>query len=207
MRKEMAVEWCHSGLDRRRFGQRLPQYEAGPGYDLTWSLADGVDGGEAVPMTLEDDQDSSFHGCKIALIHGGEVLSYVRDHRPDIPFSGNWDLPGGGREGGETPEACVLRELDEEFALHLDPGRLAYRRHYPDREGSSSSYFFGALLLPGDIEAIRFGSEGQAWRMMPCQEFLAHPHAVPHLKERLGECIAYADRWVYPDSIRQAIAP
>ena len=53
-----------------------------------------------------------FAGAKVALICGGDVLTYLRDDRPELPFPGCWDLPGGGREGEESAEACVLRELD-----------------------------------------------------------------------------------------------
>ena len=33
------------------------------------------------------------------------------------------------------------------------------------------------------IAAIRFGDEGQEWRMMPIAEYLAHPRAVPHFRD------------------------
>nr|WP_231692828.1 NUDIX domain-containing protein [Vibrio campbellii] len=30
-----------------------------------------------------------------------------------MSYPNYWDLPGGGREGNETPEDCALRELKE----------------------------------------------------------------------------------------------
>ena len=52
-------------------------------------------------------------GAKIALLAGARVLTHLRDEIPSIPFPGHWDFPGGGREGGESAEACALRELHE----------------------------------------------------------------------------------------------
>ncbi|BFO09017.1 hypothetical protein GGER_15270 [Serratia rubidaea] len=43
--------------------------------------------------------EQDFGGAKIALLHQGQVLVYRRDCRDDIPWPGQWDLPGGGREG------------------------------------------------------------------------------------------------------------
>ena len=56
----------------------------------------------------------SFSGAKLALFLGADLLVIKRDDRPDIPYPGYWDLPGGGREGDETPQACALRETYEE---------------------------------------------------------------------------------------------
>jgi len=141
-------------------------------------------------MSRPSDPDPPFRGCKIAVMRGSGLLVYRRDEHPGIPFPGLWDLPGGGREGDETPEECVLRELDEECLLRLDRSRLIYRRRYPDPEGGSATYFFAARLREGEVGAIRFGGEGQAWRMMDVAAYLNHPGAVPHLKLRLGACIA-----------------
>ena len=52
----------------------------------------------------EDVRD--FEGAKIAVIVGERVLALLRDDRADLPWPGHWDLPGGGREGGETPRTA-----------------------------------------------------------------------------------------------------
>jgi 8-oxo-dGTP pyrophosphatase MutT (NUDIX family) len=41
--------------------------------------------------------------------------------------SGQWALPGGRMEEGETPETAALRELEEEVGLELDPGAVMGR--------------------------------------------------------------------------------
>jgi mutator protein MutT len=44
----------------------------------------------------------------------GRVLLVRRGHAPS---AGEWTLPGGRVEAGETPEAAIVRELREETAL------------------------------------------------------------------------------------------
>lgn len=129
--------------------------------------------------------DSGFLGAKLALVAGGMILTYLRDDFAHIPWPGLWDLPGGGREGDETPEACALRELHEEFGLTLPEERLIWRREMPAMlDGTRASWFFVAVLHPSEIAAIRFGDEGQSWQMMAIGDFIAHPKGAPGLQDR-----------------------
>jgi len=127
----------------------------------------------------------SFAGAKLLLRSGGEVLTYLRDDKPGLGWAGRWDLPGGGREGQESPEACVLRELEEEFGLRLGLERLLWRRAFPAVDAPGDiGWFFAGRVTADEVAAIRFGDEGQFWRMMPLGDWLAHPEAIPQLQAR-----------------------
>lgn len=133
----------------------------------------------------------AFVGAKAALFCGDALLAYLRDDRPGLPFAGMWDLPGGAREGDETPEACLLRELAEEFGLTLPPGRLAQRWIWPSLSGGPvPGVFFAGRLGRDEVARIRFGDEGQCWRMMPVAEFIAHPLAIPGMVDRVRLALA-----------------
>jgi 8-oxo-dGTP diphosphatase len=48
-----------------------------------------------------------------------EILLYLRDNKPGIPFPNHWDLIGGHIEEGETPEEALVREVKEELDIDL----------------------------------------------------------------------------------------
>lgn len=135
----------------------------------------------------------SFTGCKLAYICDGKLLVYMRDNFAHIPFPGMWDFPGGGRETDETPEECVLRELQEEFGILLDAPRLIYKQQVVNHTNTGYAFFFVAEGRAEEIDAIAFGSEGQHWQMMEIQEFINHPIASPVLKQHLSAYLKRAN--------------
>ncbi len=54
----------------------------------------------------------------------GELLLYLRDNKPAIPFPLHWDLIGGHVEDGETPEEALVREVKEELNFDLKDYKL-----------------------------------------------------------------------------------
>jgi 8-oxo-dGTP diphosphatase len=127
-----------------------------------------------------------FIGAKAALFVGTSVLTCQRDDRPGLPWRGLWDLPGGGREGSEAPEDCLLRELREEFGLRLSPDRLIWRRVFPSMLDSTlNSVFFAGFVTKAEVGSIVFGDEGQGWELMGVDGFLSDTKAVPEMQRRV----------------------
>jgi 8-oxo-dGTP diphosphatase len=62
-----------------------------------------------------------------------QVLLFLRDDRPDIPYPNMWDVPGGHVDDGETPEQCIVREMKEEMELNLENFQLFSVMEFTDR--------------------------------------------------------------------------
>lgn len=129
-----------------------------------------------------------FGGAKLILLIGGKLLVIRRDDRPDIPWPDYLDFPGGGREGDESPELCVLRETEEEVGLKLSGADLVWRVQVPGPSGLS--VFFAAELGPDCAGDIVMGDEGQHWELMPPYSYFAHPKAIPHFADRLADYLS-----------------
>lgn len=134
------------------------------------------------------DKHLDFTGCKIALICDGRILTILRDDKPTIPWSNLWELPGGGREGAESPFECAAREVYEELGIHLTEDCLLWSKVYPSMlyEGRQSVFMVGQLSQD-QFDSITFGDEGQAYKLMNIEEFLTSSQVVPQLQGRLRD--------------------
>jgi 8-oxo-dGTP diphosphatase len=99
----------------------------------------------------------------------GRLLVTRRD--PAKHLGGLWEFPGGKREPGESLEACLARELDEELGIRIRVGqRLAIVPWaYPDRR--VLLHFFRCRIHRGRVEP----REGQPYRWVTPRALRALP--------------------------------
>ena len=137
---------------------------------------------------------SDFTGCKIALFCGDKLLTILRDDKENIPWPNMWELPGGGREGDESPFECAAREVYEELGIHLTEDCLLWSKVYPSMlfEGRKSVFMVGHLSQD-QFDNITFGDEGQTYKLMSIEEFLGSDKVVPQLQERLKDYLKVSD--------------
>ncbi|MCR4792710.1 MAG: serine hydrolase [Lachnospiraceae bacterium] len=75
-------------------------------------------------------------GSRAVIVQDGKILL---THELN---SGWWLLPGGGLEEGETPEDCVIREVEEETGLIVRPLRQFLFMHEYYEEYCYTGYYF-----------------------------------------------------------------
>ncbi len=145
---------------------------------------------EVIVSKVERELEKDFVGAKAALLYKDSVLAILRDDKDGIPYPGHWDLPGGGREGGETPVEVVIRETREELGITLGPEVFVWQKFYPGVvDARRMACFLVAAVNDKQINNIRLGDEGQRWKLMTLQEFLHHPKTVEGMKRRLHDYI------------------
>ncbi len=73
-------------------------------------------------------------GTSLLIINDAEqILLFLRDDTPEIPYPNMWDIPGGHVEPDETPEQCIVREIKEEMGLDIPALELFRVTEFPDR--------------------------------------------------------------------------
>jgi len=96
-----------------------------------------------------------------ALIRDTAGRYLITQRRRGSHLEGLWEFPGGKQEVGESPEACLKRELAEELSASFAVGEkfTTIRWEYPDR--TVILHFFRCRLESGTIEPRE--SQTMAW--------------------------------------------
>ena len=84
--------------------------------------------------------DRPYVGIGGVIVHEGRVVLVKRRFEP---LAGQWSIPGGAVEAGETLEACVAREMAEEtgFVVEVGPVVEVLDRITRDEEGRVLYHF------------------------------------------------------------------
>ncbi len=73
-------------------------------------------------------------GCSILFVNERkQILLFLRDDLPHLPYPNTWDVPGGHVEEGETAAQCIVREMKEEMGLALEGFELFSVKEFSDR--------------------------------------------------------------------------
>ena len=109
--------------------------------------------------------DRPYVGVGAVVVHEGRVLIVKRKYEP---LAGQWSIPGGAVELGETLEATVVREMLEETGLEIAVGPVieVFDRITRDDEGAVRYHFVlvdylcwpvgGELHAGSDVADARF---------------------------------------------------
>lgn len=84
------------------------------------------------------------------LIKGSKVL--IAQRKSTAHQAGKWEFPGGKIEPGETPEACLRRELQEEFGIDTQIGQFLAESVFHYEEISIRLLAYQATLIEGRLE-------------------------------------------------------
>lgn len=88
------------------------------------------------------------------LQQAGKTLMLYRNKKENDIHEGKWNGVGGKFEEGETPEACAVREIEEETGLHVRDPKLVGILTFPQFDGSNDWYVFVFIATQWDGEQI-----------------------------------------------------
>lgn len=86
------------------------------------------------------------------LIHNRKV--FIARRTGSQPLAGKWEFPGGKVETGESVQACLARELAEEFGIEVAVGAFVADAIHPREVGTFHILAHRTTWLSGDIVPV-----------------------------------------------------
>ena len=104
------------------------------------------------------------------IVLNGELILLTWEKETDV-----WMIPGGGAEGNETPEACCVREVQEETGLMVRPiAQFLEMNEYYEEYRYISDYFFCETVGMGEKKLTKAEEErGLISKWIPIQDALS----------------------------------
>lgn len=114
--------------------------------------------------------------------------AYLILKRNEEPFAGEWDLPGGFIEMGESPSEAVVREVAEETALTVVPTEFigAFSSEYGDTGRYTVDIAYRCRIERGEFELDTDEKSDAAWLPlddMPTLAFAGERQALAALRK------------------------
>ena len=123
---------------------------------------------------IREFPEAPLVGAGAVVVHAGRVLLIQRGREP---LKGHWSLPGGLVELGESLQAAVVREVEEETGLLVEPVELVELLDRIYRDGDRIRYHYviadylcrvkagslndGVLKAASDADAVRWVERAQ----------------------------------------------
>ncbi len=110
----------------------------------------------------------------------GKIL--IARRKADDHQAGKWEFPGGTQESDETPQACLQREMREEFGIRVTVGQFVGENIYDYEHGAikllayQTNWKSGKMVLKDHAE-FRWVSPDQL------AEFDFVPADIPFVKQ------------------------
>jgi 8-oxo-dGTP pyrophosphatase MutT (NUDIX family) len=114
----------------------------------------------------------------------GRYLMQLRDSNPDIFYPDHWGCFGGAVDAGEAPAAALLRELEEELGVILQPADAARFTEFTfdfgfAGDGIRTRTYFAVTLPRANTHGLILG-EGADLGAFEAEMLLAMPRVVPY---------------------------
>jgi 8-oxo-dGTP diphosphatase len=96
-----------------------------------------------------------------AIIEDAEGRILIARKREGKPLAGYWEFPGGKIEKGETVAECLVRELQEEMSILIEPYAYFGMNEFDNGKAHIQLIAYRARYVSGSIELV--DHDAYAW--------------------------------------------